>query len=142
MARVRIHHLVAEATSREHARRLVRDVTRDIQFRARLRVSYGPYTTGRLAKSIYREVIDVPTGVRGRVGSQLGYAASVNSGAERHKIYPHRPPHLLKFYWRKVGHVVYFPSVNHPGQPGKHYLTDSLAEIARRHRIRYFITEH
>jgi hypothetical protein len=37
--------------------------------------------------------------------------------------------------------MVYFRSVNHPGQPGKHYLTNSLAEIARRHRMRYIVFE-
>jgi|SoiMetStandDraft_2_1073263.scaffolds.fasta_scaffold00898_5 hypothetical protein len=142
MARVRIHHLQAQATSELHALRLVRTVCREIQFRAKVTASTGPYTTGRLAQSINTEVIPVPTGVRGRVGSNLKYAASVQGGAGAHKIYPHRPPSALRFYWRKVGHVVYFYSVNHPGQPGKHYLTDSLKEIARRHRMRYIVFDY
>lgn len=141
MARVRIHHLQARVHSHQAARELIRKVTREIQFRARVTVATGPYTTGRLARSINAEVREVPNGVRGRVGSKLVYAASVQSGAKAHPIYPHMPPYLLKFYWRKVGRVVMFVAVNHPGQRGKHYLTNSLAEIARLNNMRYVIYE-
>lgn len=142
MARVRVHRLSAKATSRRAAQKLVRQVVYEIQFRAKITASVGPYVTGRLAKSITTEVINVPTGVRGRVGSKLSYAASAQSGAKRHRIVPHLPPSALRFFWRKVGHVVYFSSVNHPGQKGKHYLTEPLREIARRHRMRYVIYEY
>lgn len=142
MARVRVHRLSAQATSRRAAQKLVREVVYAIQFRAKVTASVGPYTTGRLAKSITTEIVNVPTGVRGRVGSRLKYAASAQSGAKRHKIYPHNPPYALKFFWRKVGHVVILGSVNHPGQRGKHYLTEPLKEIARRHRMRYVIYEY
>lgn len=116
-------------------------VTYQIQFRARVTVATGPYTTGRLAASITTEIENSTNGVRGKVGSRLRYAASVQSGARRHKIYPHHPPDHLKFYWHKVGRVVYLTSVNHPGQKGKHYLTHSLAEIARLNHMRYVIYE-
>lgn len=141
MATVRIHRLSARVTSQAEARRLVRQVCREIEFRAKVTTAVGPYTTGRLARSIFSETFDVPDGAMGRVGSWFLYAASVQSGAKRHRIVPHRPPMFLKFYWRKVGRVVYLEKVNHPGQPGKHYLTDSLKEVARRHRMRYVVHE-
>lgn len=141
MARVRIHRLEARAHSRVAARKLINKVTYEIQFRARVTLLVGPYTTGNLARSLTRETRETATGVRGRVGSKLGYAASVQSGARRHIILPHNPPYHLRFFWRKVGTVVYFTSVNHPGQKGKHYLTLALAEIARLNGMRYIIYE-
>lgn len=141
MARVRIHRLEAHVHSREAARKLIKRVTYQIQFRARVTVLTGPYTTGKLAASITSDIVTTPNGVRGRVGSRLIYAASVQSGARRHKIYPHNPPYHLKFFWRKVGHTVWLKSVNHPGQKGKHYLTAPLAEIARINHMRYVIYE-
>lgn len=142
MARVRIHRLSARAKSQQEAFLLVSRVVRQIQFRAKVTASLGPYATGNLAKSIFTEVTNVPTGVRGRVGSKLRYAASVQSGAEAHLILPHYPPNALKFYWRKVGHTVILPYVNHPGQKGKHYLTEPLKEIARVNGMRYVVYEH
>jgi hypothetical protein len=139
MARVRIYQLSAHAKSQEAARALVSRVTRQIEFRAKISASLGPYATGRLAHSISREVTNVPNGVRGRVGSPLRYAASAQDGAEAHIILPHRPPWALRFFWRKVGHVVMFKKVNHPGQPGKHYLTEPLKEIARLNGMRYVV---
>lgn len=142
MARVRIHRLSVRAKSQQEAFQLVTRVVRQIQFRAKITASVGPYVTGNLAKSIETEVRNIPGGVRGRVGSRLGYAASAQSGAEAHVIRPHRPPMALRFYWRKVGHVVYFSKVNHPGQAGKHYLTEPLKEIARLNGMRYVVHEH
>lgn len=139
MARVRIYQLSAQAKSLEEARLLVSRVTRQIEFRAKVMASLGPYTTGRLARSITREITNVPNGVRGRVGSDLPYAASAQDGAAPHIILPHRPPWALRFYWRKVGHTVMFKKVNHPGQPGKHYLTEPLKEIARLNGMRYVV---
>jgi hypothetical protein len=67
--------------------------------------------------------------VHGSVGSAVGYAKIADSGARPHKIYPVRAS-KLRFYWRRVGRVVYLQHVSHPGYPGKGWLTIPLREEA------------
>lgn len=138
------------------ARRFARRVLREIEFEARLRTK-GPYSNGELARSIVSEIVEVPNGVSGRLGSPLRYASSVESGARVHNIFPvgitfyrfgemgffARPQ--LKFYWRKMGRTVWAAQIpmsyrkigiSHPGQKGKHFLAHSLRDVARRNHMR------
>lgn len=70
---------------------------------ARLRTSMktvGPQVTANL--------------ITGKMGSTLDYAATVSLGSQPHLIRARRAK-TLKFFWNKVGHVVYPVKVNHPG---------------------------
>lgn len=64
------------------------------------------------------------------VGSEDPIALIEHEGTEPHTI--HGNP-LLVFWWGKVGRVVAFPKVNHPGTTGSHYLTRALADLRRRY---------
>ena len=87
--------------------------------------------TGRLQRDIRIKRTINAKWVRARVGSGLSYAAAQHDGAVEHPIVPVRR-RLLKFYWEKVGRVVYFRRVQHPGNKGNEYLTRPLERIAPR----------
>jgi len=157
MATVRINHAVVRVQSNEIAVRLITQVLYEIQFEAKIMAAGGPYSTGHLAESINtRGPFVFGSSVRGSVGTDLPYAASVHDGAEIHPIFPRgytgiyrfgsRRRPQLRFFWRKAGHVVYLPQIpgspsklgiSHPGiKSGKKYLTEPLRNAARRHRMR------
>lgn len=130
----------------------------EVAFGAYVKLLQGQYSTGRLATSIQR-IGPVITGdeIHGRVGSTLSYAASVHDGAQVHNIFPKsavgvfrfgaRGRPQLRFFWRRVGKVVYLPHIpgapsrigrSHPGiRVGKKYLTEPLRNAARRHNMHY-----
>lgn len=142
MARVRIYYTRAGRESNDAAVEFVREVLRQIQFQARLHVAFGPYTMGTLAGSIQRQGPFMEFGmVSGNVGSDLDYAAAVEGGSglygPRRSKYVIRPRSktYLKFYWRKVGHIVRLRQVNHPGQRGKGYLRKAAESVGRRHNM-------
>lgn len=157
MATVRINHAQARVQSVEAGVRLVTQVLYEIEFEAKIMAAGGTYSTGNLADSIEREGPTVRgTSIFGSVGSDLPYAASVHDGASIHSIFPKgtagifrfgsRQRPQLRFYWRKVGRVVFLPHIpgsprtigrSHPGiKSGKKYLTEPLRNAARRHRMR------
>lgn len=53
------------------------------------------------------------------------YALFVHEGTRPHPIVARRAP-LLVFYWERVGAVVAFPRVNHPGTRAQPFLADAL----------------
>jgi hypothetical protein len=53
-------------------------------------------------------------GIQFDAGSAVDYAAANDQGAKPHVIKAKNAPFLV-FFWPKVGRVVYFKSVNHPG---------------------------
>lgn len=142
MARTRVYRVQLRAVSMDHAQRLITQLLYEIHFGAYVRTIAGPYTTGRLALSL-KKVGPVVAGSRvsGRVGSDLPYAKMAHSGTLPHLIRPRRSnrSNRLRFFWRRVGRVVHFRAVNHPGQPGKRYLVEPLLETARRHGLRVTI---
>jgi hypothetical protein len=155
---LRINRVATASQSREAGARLLRTVLREVEAYGKAATLGGPYTTGRLSNSIHSQGPTYTTfGVTGSVGSKLPYAALVHSGAKVHAIFPkgtrlfrlpgnpryHRRPQL-KFYWRRVGKVVWLPQVpgsagkvgrSHPGQRGKQYLREGLEIAARRHQM-------
>lgn len=156
MATVRLNRAQIRVTSIEAGVRFLGRVMLEVESDAKLIVGRGPYTTGRLARSIRSEGPRVAgSRVNGRVGSDLPYAATVHDGAEIHAIFPKGMQGVyrfgrrtgkpkLRFYWRKLGRIVYLPQVpgsrakmgrSHPGQPGKKYLSEPLRDAARRHRM-------
>ena len=140
MARIVIHYVPSHREANESAMRFIRKVVREMRFIARLAVSHGPYTTGRLAQSIQSKgpFLDGLI-IRAQVGSDLFYARIVNDGARPHLIFPIPPHTYMKFYWRKVGRVVYLDKVRHPGQRGKGYLEEAARTIGRRYGLRVII---
>ena len=141
MARIVIHYAQARRESTQDAVRFIRKVLHEIRFIARLSVSHGPYTTGRLAQSIQAKGPFISPGSRvsGSVGSDLSYARVVEEGARPHLIFPIPPRTRMKFYWRKVGHIVYPEKVRHPGMKGKGYLAEAARTAGRRHNLRVII---
>lgn len=141
MARVRINGAKLEIKVTRLSTRLIRRVLEEVQEGARIRAAFGPYATGRLASSI-KTTGPIPTGfkVLGTVSSDLPYASAAQSGARPH-IIRGRGDYRLRFFWRRVGRVVYPWYVRHPGQPGKHYLTETLIQVARRHNMKVRITD-
>lgn len=151
MARVRMYKAALQATSRDEALRLVDRLLNDVTLASKVIAGSGSYATGRLADSIDKDGPRI-TGniITGSVGSDLPYADTAHDGAPIHAIFPKkmrgvyrfgsRKAPQLKFYWRRVGRVVYFPQIpasvntlgrSHPGYKGKKYLTEPLKVFGR-----------
>ena len=160
MATVRLNRATIQVETTEMAQKFVRQVMYEVEFQAKIRAAHGPYSAGILASSITSTgPHTLGSEVSGRVGTPLHYAASVESGAKIHNIFPKRAPHIyrfggqarrpmLRFFWRKAGRVVYMAQVpgspgkigrSHPGQKGKHFLRESLLDAARRHGMRIVV---
>lgn len=118
--------------------KLVRTCTFQVNKQAKRNAPGGPYSTGRLKRSINYRIQTAGWVVRGISGSDLIYANSVHQGSPARKITAKRAPHL-KFYWRRVGKVVTPVSVNHPGTTAQPYLTDALLSVAPRYGFRVTI---
>lgn len=159
MATTRVFHIRLEAQTRKLAVAKATEVLNEIERDAQFITATGRYTKGRLSASIYNTGATIRgQRVVGSVGSRLPYAKSVESGADKHDIFPKRASNIyrfgrsrrptLKFYWAKAGRVVYpnqIPmspgtiGVSHPGQRGKGFLRIPLLDAAVRHRMRLII---
>lgn len=156
MATVRLSKFAMRRTSTRAASDLIDRVLSEVLFDAQAITARGPYTTGRLAQSLRREgPRAVGFRVEGSVGSPLPYAPIVHEGAKVHAIFPKsatgvyrfgsRTRPQLKFFWRRIGKVVYLPHIpgapsrigrSHPGQRGKKFLTIPLERAGRRFNLR------
>lgn len=89
-------------------------------------IATAPIKTGKLKASIRvgrkeREVGGIAVSVGSEPGKKVpGYAMATEQGAHPHRIVARRAP-MLVFFWPKVGHVVRFRAVNHPGMIGTHW---------------------
>lgn len=137
---IRLHRLNIRNIGIGSARKLVEKVTSEVYFLAQLD-SRGPYSTGRTAASMTRRVYTVGSTVHGDVRANTPYSHIAHDGARPHIIRPRRPGGKLVFYWRKVGHVVNFPYVSHPGMRGKHFLSGPMERVGRRNRFVVFTYE-
>lgn len=92
---------------------------------------------GTLRDSIVKRIVDIGGIPAVIVGSEDPIALLHHEGTQAHVIRPRSVPTsgkgsrrkaapLLVFYWPKVGQVVGFPSVNHPGTRPNRYLTGAL----------------
>jgi hypothetical protein len=107
------------------ARKEVRACTAAVNRKARRNAPGGPYSTGRLKRSINWSVQTAGWNVRGRSGSELIYAYSVHEGQPARRITAKRYARL-RFYWRRVGRIVTPYQVNHPGTAPQPYLVQAL----------------
>jgi hypothetical protein len=109
-------------------------VQRDIHRRAENVANFMRFRvgvkTGELLSTIRTE--EAPPAVlatAGRAGQtpQLGYQMY---GTSAHVIRPRTAGGTLVFYWDKVGAVVYFKKVNHPGTRKNDFVTPSVYAAA------------
>lgn len=105
------------------ARRLVR-VHTPVQGERRTR------RPGTLRDSIVKRVVNDGGGASVLVGSEDKIARIEHDGSRAHVI-TGRPK--LVFFFPRVGKVVGFPRVNHPGTTGSKYLTKALEVLRRRY---------
>lgn len=83
-------------------------------------------------KNLAKKIIVRPTKNGWAVIAFAEYAFYVHEGTQLHPISAHRPPRFMKFYWDKVGKVVYFEKVNHPGHPQPQpFLLEALGSVVR-----------
>lgn len=142
--RVRVNNMEIYRWSQASARRLATDVADEVLRRARTILLVGPYTKGNLVRGLHVEWLNTSRGIDLRIGidgTKYPYAKAVERGAVAHVIFPRPPLTRLRFYWRKVGQVVYPEMVNHPGQEGKAYLRLPLLIAGTRHGMRIVIRD-
>lgn len=99
---------------------------------------YAPVDTGALQASIRSDVSTLAAGyTRVYVGESgfdehkapngvLQYWAAQEYGARAHEIRPRGPGYPLRFYWAKVGRMVAFWRVNHPGNAPQPFMRPAL----------------
>lgn len=81
-------------------------------------------------KIVKRVVAGGPLGTKVQVGADDPIAWLHHEGTEPHVIRARRRP-MLVFFWPKVGRVVSFKAVNHPGTEPNRFLSDALAVVIR-----------
>jgi hypothetical protein len=84
--------------------------------------------TGRLRASLNSKITVRLYTINGRIGSRVKYSLVEHNGAKKHVIRAVRGQYM-KFYWKKVGKVVWLRRVNHPGTRGSFYLTTPMIKL-------------
>lgn len=95
----------------------------------------APRRSGRLAAHIKPSPVRFTGPYRAEGGAEIDtrevpYAGFVRWGTRPHVIRARRAP-ALRFYWDKVGRVVFFKSVNHPGTKPNPFMERALSRVAR-----------
>jgi|SRR5262245_9888940 len=152
-ARVKIYLPLAYQVATQDALVFMERVLQEMRAGAVAIASEGEYVTGELAASIELQGPKIyGQQVRGACGSRLDKALVIHDGAKVHDIFPKSAPHVyrfnyrgrpqLKFYWRRMGRIAFFPHIpgarhkiglSHPGMKGKKYLEIPLEIVGRRH---------
>lgn len=70
-----------------------------------------------------------PWTIESGVESLARHSAPVHEGARPHVIRARNAP-ALRFFWPKVGRVVFFKRVNHPGNAPQPFLTRAVHRVA------------
>lgn len=93
-------------------------------------IELAPYKSGNLREHIVKRLGTVDGHPAVLVGpTNVPYAFWVSQGTEPHIIRANKAP-MLVFYWPKVGRVVAFKQVQHPGTKPNRYLLRALAAAA------------
>lgn len=95
----------------------------------------APERTGRLKRNIKATPVKFTGPYRAEGGAEVDpaavpYAPIVRWGSRPHVIRARRAP-ALHFYWERVGHEVFFKSVNHPGTKPNPFMERALSKVAR-----------
>jgi hypothetical protein len=114
---------------------------RTLEFRARMSAGMSTPTPtslgvpGALKASMRTEKKPAtPSQLEAKVGSSRPYAlwhhqgTGVHGGKGKYPITPRRKGGLLRFWWARVGSIVYARRVMHPGSRSNPYLTRWLRE--------------
>lgn len=97
------------------ASRAARNVERELVREASVGSGFG--VSGETAQSIrVRATVRSPTLIRHRAEATAPQAEFRERGTRPHEIRPRRAQ-ALRFFWPRVGRVVMFAKVNHPGNP-------------------------
>lgn len=97
----------------------------------------APYDRGELRASIVQHrTIASASGLSTTYEATAEHASFTNDGTEAHVIRPRRSGYPLKFYWPKVGAVVRFAYVNHPGTIGTKWWDKTLTKARYREHMR------
>lgn len=102
---------------------MVRDTGRQVERGAKgmVRVQSGAVRAG-----ISSTLRVTGTRVTMRVAASHPRSLLEHDGAKAHPIEARLHGPMLRFYWAKVGRVVFFRRVSHPGTRGSHFLTSPL----------------
>jgi hypothetical protein len=112
---------------------LVRKVGGQIEREARRMVRVR---TGAVRGGIRSDLRVTQTKVTWTVGAYHRRAMLEHEGSPAHTISQRPGGPILTFYWEKVGRVVRFHSVNHPGTSGSKFLVSPLVVYAGRSGFR------
>lgn len=88
---------------------------------ARSLTGTAPTRTGALRRAITVR----PSGLRAAVDVNVPYATFLTEGTRPHPIVARRAS-VLRFFWGRIGKVVYFRRVNHPGTKPNLWYRDAL----------------
>jgi hypothetical protein len=86
--------------------------------------------TGAMAAGMHYKKSTWSRGLQALVGSEVDYTLYVDQGTKPHPIHAKNAPALV-FYWPKVGRVVAFKSVNHPGNKPYKFLEKGFERALR-----------
>jgi hypothetical protein len=86
--------------------------------------------TGTMAAGMHYKKGTWSRGIEFQAGSDVDYTLFMDQGTQAHKIKAKNAPALV-FYWPKVGRVVAFKSVNHPGTKPYKFLDKGLERALR-----------
>jgi hypothetical protein len=116
---------------------LVRKVAKRVERKARSTVRIK---SGAVRNSMENTMKFTRTKVTATIGAYHRRSMLEHEGSPAHTISRRPGGPILTFYWSKVGRVVYFESVNHPGTKGSKFLTGPLSKMAPRSGFRVMIT--
>lgn len=111
------------------------DITRDVKARVAAKLVPGVLfkTTTRLAPALSSQMIESKDEIYGRVYIDRNkfppvVAHTLESGSRAHEIAARLAP-VLVFFWEKLGKVVAFKRVWHPGFEGRSYMHSTMEEM-------------
>ena len=89
------------------------------------------YATGEMASTIGSRVTMTDRTPEGRVRVGTDHALFVIKGTRPHIIRPTTPGGRLRFFWHRVGHVVYAKVVHHPGTAANNFMWRAMERTFR-----------
>lgn len=120
---------------RSRLRVMLPQLTRDVKAKVAAKLAPGALfkTTTRLLPALSSQMVENKDEIYGRVFIDEGkfpgvVAATLERGSKAHVIAAVNAPALV-FFWEKLGRVVAFKSVNHPGFEGRSYMQSTLDEM-------------